>query len=421
MATYRLPGPTCAAGQTLLIDDGTTACQPGSRPGPLDGAVPGHASNHDPRTLWRRAEAVQEACAIALVRAPAAIVRATGLDDLPGLALGILEGMLGMLAFVAASALLGGAVGGVLGAVFGGGVGAVPGAALGAQFGTDAGMAVLAWMGLGFLIVTVGRGLGEVTGRVTIAVGQAWDAEDKPQRQRKVEVAGQLLADAVGQLMLLIVLAIVARLTAGQAASASARAAGSAEELYVALRASRLGAGFADWMKVNEARLLANPRLRMHNEVAGSSAKATETVTPSQLRSPRSQSDPTPEATTAGRENVPTATAQKAKGLPATTEASVEDKLQRYLLNKDHPVGGPKAKWFQEALGFTQENGSDLARQIRFDPVKAVATELTEHGQKFNQVTAITGANGKTIDVLFAWIRNEDGVVRLISGIPTKK
>lgn len=91
------------------------------------------------------------------------------------------------------------------------------------------------------------------------------------------------------------------------------------------------------------------------------------------------------------------------------------------MLNAEHPVGGPKAKWFEEALGYTQENAASLARQIVFDPAKAVATELTQHGQKFEQVIAIAGANGKTIDVNFVWIRNNDGVVRLVTAIPTKR
>ena len=109
------------------------------------------------------------------------------------------------------------------------------------------------------------------------------------------------------------------------------------------------------------------------------------------------------------------------KGLPGTTAESVADKLQRYLLNAEHPVGGPKAKWFEEALGYTQENAAALARQIVFDPAKAVATELTQHGQKFEQVISIVGANGKAIDVNFVWIRNNDGVVRLVTAIPTKR
>lgn len=45
---------------------------------------------------------------------------------------------------------------------------------------------------------------------------------------------------------------------------------------------------------------------------------------------------------------------------------------------------------------------------------------VTQHGTKFNQVIQITGTNGKTIDVTFAWIRNNDGIVRLVTGIPSK-
>ena len=103
------------------------------------------------------------------------------------------------------------------------------------------------------------------------------------------------------------------------------------------------------------------------------------------------------------------------------TRESVDDKLARYLLNPDHPVGSSKAKWFKEALGFTKSNADDLAQQIKFDPSEAVQTAITEHGTKFNQVIPITGANGRTIDVNFAWIKNNDGVTRLVTSIPTKK
>ena len=107
--------------------------------------------------------------------------------------------------------------------------------------------------------------------------------------------------------------------------------------------------------------------------------------------------------------------------LPATTEASVADKLNRYLLNPDHPQGGPKAKWFKEALGFDRENAADLAKQIQFDESKATVTGVTQHGTKYNQVITIQGANGKVIDVTFAWIKNQDGIVRLVTGIPTPR
>jgi hypothetical protein len=107
--------------------------------------------------------------------------------------------------------------------------------------------------------------------------------------------------------------------------------------------------------------------------------------------------------------------------LPATTEMSVQDKLYNYLLDPEHSVGGAKAKWFREALGFTRENMDDLARQIVFDPARAVETAATPHGVKYNQTIRITGANGRQIDVLFAWIKNNDGVVRLVTAPPTRK
>ncbi len=108
--------------------------------------------------------------------------------------------------------------------------------------------------------------------------------------------------------------------------------------------------------------------------------------------------------------------------LQALSRQSVDDKLTRYLLNADHPVGGSKAKWFKEALGYTQNNMDDLAKQIVFDPTKAVQTGVTEYGTKFNQTISITGANGKVIDVTFAWMKSaDDDVVRLVTSIPTKK
>ena len=105
----------------------------------------------------------------------------------------------------------------------------------------------------------------------------------------------------------------------------------------------------------------------------------------------------------------------------AIQKESIEKKLDTYLLNKDHPVGGSKANWFEKALGFTKENAGQLAKQIVFDENVAVQTAVTEHGIKYNQLISIVGANGKKIDVVFVWIKNNDGFVRLVTAIPTKK
>lgn len=106
--------------------------------------------------------------------------------------------------------------------------------------------------------------------------------------------------------------------------------------------------------------------------------------------------------------------------LGALSELSVEKKLLSYLLNFDHPVGVDKAIWFDKALGFTTENYKELAGQLVFDEAKAIQTEVTPYGVKFNQIIPVTGANGKIINVLTAWIRNNDNVVRLVTAYPAK-
>ena len=107
--------------------------------------------------------------------------------------------------------------------------------------------------------------------------------------------------------------------------------------------------------------------------------------------------------------------------LPKTTEESVRTKLDTYLLEPNHPVGGSKAKWFKEALGFTRDNSIDLGKQIVFDPNKAIQTASNVHGTKFSQIISVHGANGKVIDVEFIFIKNNDGVIRLVTSIPTKR
>ncbi len=86
-----------------------------------------------------------------------------------------------------------------------------------------------------------------------------------------------------------------------------------------------------------------------------------------------------------------------------------------------HPKGHDKAVWFRKALGFTKENMDDLAKQIHFDPNLAQKTQVTEFGQKYNQVIRIVGSNGRTIDVTTAWIVGPDNVPKLVTTVPTKK
>jgi hypothetical protein len=100
--------------------------------------------------------------------------------------------------------------------------------------------------------------------------------------------------------------------------------------------------------------------------------------------------------------------------------ASVLDKLYRYTLNPDHSKGKDKAEWFRRAPGFTRSNIDALAKQIVFDAANAVQTSVTEYGTKFNQTIEVLGANGKTLPILTAWIKGNDGIPRLVTALPGK-
>ncbi|TKC87640.1 filamentous hemagglutinin N-terminal domain-containing protein [Trinickia terrae] len=101
--------------------------------------------------------------------------------------------------------------------------------------------------------------------------------------------------------------------------------------------------------------------------------------------------------------------------------SNLESKLNGYLLDAAHPQNQTKANWFSQALGFDQSNWQDLASQLRFDPATAVATKTTQYGQTYEQVLPITGANGKTINTTFVFMKDNSGTVRFVTGIPTKK
>jgi len=104
------------------------------------------------------------------------------------------------------------------------------------------------------------------------------------------------------------------------------------------------------------------------------------------------------------------------------TEKSVIDKLDTYLLNKEHPVGKSKADWFEKALGFTKDNLDDLAKQIKFDPAKAVPKGNNGHADMYEQIITLTGANGKKIDVQFNFaVPNGETAPKLVGAIPTKQ
>lgn len=281
MADFRLPGPVDGSRQRAILDDGTLMRRASAPPGSLRGGTATQADEFDPWVLLRRAACVKEAAERARGRVPAVVLRETG-EAIEALIEGLLPGLLMMMAVLGVSVGIGGAAGAAIGALAGG-VGALPGAAIGAKAGASVGIWLLTWLGLGFLAVEIGRGLVELGGRCLDAVRIAWDAHGQSDREARIDRAADGLAEAVALLLKLILMAIVARLTMSQAGAAGRSAASSVDEMVAALRQSRLGAGFADWVAANAARLTRNPKLQMHRQVQGTQA-VNEASTPSQLR-----------------------------------------------------------------------------------------------------------------------------------------
>ncbi|HXG64376.1 MAG TPA: hypothetical protein VNO70_04665 [Blastocatellia bacterium] len=82
------------------------------------------------------------------------------------------------------------------------------------------------------------------------------------------------------------------------------------------------------------------------------------------------------------------------------------EKLEKYALSPDHPVGKHKAVVFKSALGFDQSNWQLLEKSI-LDELPyhdAGSGETGPWGIKYNVVLPITGPNGRTAEVLTVWI-----------------
>jgi SPP1 gp7 family putative phage head morphogenesis protein len=83
-----------------------------------------------------------------------------------------------------------------------------------------------------------------------------------------------------------------------------------------------------------------------------------------------------------------------------------EANLLGYALNKDHPTGKDKAAAFEKALGYTSANYTDLIKNVRdnLDKFPAESKGSNDYGERYQAILSLTGPNGKTANVLTAWI-----------------
>ncbi|MGJ0427886.1 DUF6861 domain-containing protein [Methylobacter sp.] len=251
--------------------------------------------------ITERVRAVVQAYTRALRLAPAAVYRETGcqLDQIID---GLLPGLLQMLAALGISAMAGASAGAAVG-FFLGGVGVAPGAIVGGELGLEAGTALLAWMGLGFLAAAIGQGMGELTGVLKRAIRCAWHAPEHRYPPFEIDRAAEDLARAVGILFRLILQGLLAYVLKNGAVSASRAVASTSRtiisggtgaaadatlaEVSALLRKSKLPDGFIVWLERNWDDLKRNPKLASNKTGPAVSSQSSSAATPSELKAMR--------------------------------------------------------------------------------------------------------------------------------------
>lgn len=96
-----------------------------------------------------------------------------------------------------------------------------------------------------------------------------------------------------------------------------------------------------------------------------------------------------------------------------------EEKVRGYLLNLDHPDGGPKAVWFY-TLGYTAEHWQELADDLLViaRDCETFDTEITRFGIKYKAIGTIGLPGRRPGTVLTVWIVEDDDPPRLVTAYP---
>jgi SPP1 gp7 family putative phage head morphogenesis protein len=95
-------------------------------------------------------------------------------------------------------------------------------------------------------------------------------------------------------------------------------------------------------------------------------------------------------------------------------------KLTNYSMDPTSPRGRDKARVWQAALGMDKGHAQEVERQImaRLAELPAVKSDADEYGERYSVFVPVTGPNGRTVDVLSAWIYERDKKTGAVSTVP---
>jgi hypothetical protein len=300
MSRFRIPGGIGYQGHYPLgsIKDGTLALTNSSSPASFqDSFVNGwNDLTHEARSKVasagvdvNRLMAVVKAVNRARFKVAPMLVAELGVR-VEELIAGVIPGLLIMLCCVVSTTALGAAAGGALGFLLGG-VGAAPGAVIGGTLGLEAGIALLTWMGLAFLVAHVGKDLGVAITKAIDGLRSAWDAGrlSGAGLELRIDFAATQLASAVVHLFLGIVNGLIAYVTKGAGTSSVNNLKTAISEASVADAVAKinkckiLGKTVAVWFEKNYKAII-EFRSRKKARPSDSPKPPEPVLTPSQLK-----------------------------------------------------------------------------------------------------------------------------------------
>jgi hypothetical protein len=109
--------------------------------------------------------------------------------------------------------------------------------------------------------------------------------------------------------------------------------------------------------------------------------------------------------------------------LPNGDQAQIGDKLERYVLNPQHPKGKDKATLFKNRLGITLENKEILENILLEVAINQEATvyKQDQYGTQYDIKFLMTTEVGTSL-VISCWIiRTEEDFPRLTNAYPVNK
>lgn len=97
-----------------------------------------------------------------------------------------------------------------------------------------------------------------------------------------------------------------------------------------------------------------------------------------------------------------------------------EDKIRKYLLNLDHPDGGPKARFFRDVLGIIEPDWAYLHDQIVRGWKVATLYRVDRNAWSYTHgaLMSVIGRNGRQVVIETGWKVSDEGPVEFVTAYP---